>query len=96
MNKQLQFRQAGRQDVPLILRFIRELAAYEKISCDYSGDGLTIGFKSSHILDMLGNMESSTIVMKFADERRAVLIVPSEEEEESGKICGIMMPIMIS
>ena len=72
------------------------LAAYEKISCDYSGDGLTIGFKSSHILDMLGNMESSTIVMKFADERRAVLIVPSEEEEESGKICGIMMPIMIS
>ena len=72
------------------------LAAYEKISCDYCGDGLTIGFKSSHILDMLGNMESSTIVMKFADERRAVLIVPSEEEEESGKICGIMMPIMIS
>ena len=31
MDKQLQFRQAGRQDVPLILRFIRELAAYEKM-----------------------------------------------------------------
>lgn len=72
------------------------LAAYEKISCEYNGDELSIGFKSPHILDMLGNMQSSTVVMKFADARRAALIVPSDEEEESGKICGIMMPIVIS
>lgn len=72
------------------------LAAYEKISCEYNGDELSIGFKSPHILDMLGNMQSSSVVMKFADARRAALIVPSEEEEESGKICGIMMPIVIS
>lgn len=72
------------------------LAAYEKLSCEYNGDELSIGFKSPHILDMLGNMESASIVMKFADARRAALIVPSEEEDESGKICGILMPIMIS
>ena len=72
------------------------LAAYEKIGCEYNGDELSIGFKSPHILDMLGNMESATVVMKFADARRAALIVPSEEEDESGKICGILMPIMIS
>ena len=41
-------------------------------------------------------MQSDSIVMKFADARRAALILPSEEEEESGKICGILMPIMIS
>ena len=72
------------------------LAAYEKIGCEYDGDELSIGFKSPHILDMLGNMQSSTVVMKFADARRAALVIPSEEEEESGKICGIMMPIVIS
>ena len=72
------------------------LAAYEKIGCEYNGDELSIGFKSPHILDMLGNMESATVVMKFADARRAALIVPSEEEDESGKICGILMPIMIN
>ena len=33
--------------------------------------------------------------MKFADARRAALIIPSEDEEESGKICGILMPIMV-
>ena len=73
-----------------------QLLNAEKIGCEYDGDELSIGFKSPHILDMLGNMQSSTVVMKFADARRAALVIPSEEEEESGKICGIMMPIVIS
>ena len=71
------------------------IAAYEKTPCDYNGDDLTIGFKSSFLTDILSNMTCETIVMKFADARRAVLIVPSEEETESEKICGILMPIMI-
>jgi DNA polymerase-3 subunit beta len=70
--------------------------AYEKIDCDYSGADLTIGFKSSFLIDILSNMNCETVVMKFADARRAALIVPSEEEAESEKICGILMPIMVS
>ena len=71
------------------------IAAYEKLSCDYSGEDLTIGFKSSFLADILANMTCDTIVMKFSDSRRAALIVPSEEESESEKICGILMPIMV-
>ena len=41
-------------------------------------------------------MNCTTLVMKFADARRAALIVPSEEEENSSKLCGILMPIMVS
>lgn len=72
------------------------LAAYEKIECDYNGDTLSIGFKSSFIIEILSNMSCESLVMKFADARRAALIVPSEEEEESEKLCGIIMPIMVS
>ena len=72
------------------------LAAYEKLGCDYNGDELGIGFKSSFLIEILGNMTCGTVVMKFADPRRAALIVPSEEEEESEKLCGILMPIMVS
>ena len=71
------------------------IAAYEKTACDYSGEDLTIGFKSAFLADILANMSCETVVMKFADARRAVLIVPSEEETESEKICGILMPIMV-
>ncbi len=72
------------------------LAAYEKLECDYSGEELAIGFKSSFLVDILNNMSCETVVMKFMDARRAALILPSEEEAESEKICGILMPIMIS
>jgi hypothetical protein len=41
-------------------------------------------------------MSCNTLVIKFADSRRAALLLPSEEEAESEKICGILMPIMIS
>lgn len=71
------------------------IAAYEKLGCDYSGDELTIGFKSSFLVDILSNMDCQTIVFKFADSRRAALIVPAEEEAASEKVCGILMPIMV-
>lgn len=69
--------------------------AYEKIICEYSGDNLTIGFKSPFLVDILSNMTCENLIMKFADPRRAALIIPSEEEAESEKICGIIMPVAI-
>lgn len=72
------------------------IAAYEKVACQYEGEDLTIGFKSTFVTEILSNMTCNEIVMKFADSRRAALVVPSEEESESEKICGILMPIMIS
>ena len=72
------------------------IAAHETIACQYDGEDLTIGFKSPFIIEILSNMNCGELVMKFLDSKRAALIVPAEEEEESEKICGIIMPIMIS
>ena len=72
------------------------IAAYEKMQCQYDGEPLTIGFKSPFIIEILSNMNCGEIVMKFLDSKRAALILPEVEEDESGKICGIIMPIMIS
>ncbi|MBR2129096.1 MAG: DNA polymerase III subunit beta [Bacteroidales bacterium] len=72
------------------------IAAHETMECQYDGDDLTIGFKSPFIIEILSNMACGEIVMKFLDSKRAALVVPAEEEEESDKICGIIMPIMIS
>ena len=71
------------------------LAAYEKIACNYAGDELTIGFKSTFLTEILSNMDCNGLVIKFADARRAALILPAEEEAETEKVCGILMPIMI-
>lgn len=72
-----------------------EIAAHEKISCQYDGCELSIGFKSTHIIEMLSNLSCEEIVMKFADKRRSALLQPSEEEVKSEKVFGIVMPIMV-
>ncbi|MBO7192070.1 MAG: DNA polymerase III subunit beta [Bacteroidales bacterium] len=72
------------------------IAAHETMQCQYDGDELTIGFKSPFIIEILSNMNCGEVVMKFLDSKRAALVVPAEDEAESEKICGIIMPIMIS
>ena len=72
------------------------IAAHETMQCQYDGEDLTIGFKSPFIIEILSNMNCGELVMKFLDSKRAALVVPAEEEEDSEKICGIIMPIMIS
>ena len=72
------------------------IAAHETMQCQYDGEELTIGFKAPFIIEILSNMTCGELVIKFLDSKRAALIVPAEEEAESEKICGIIMPIMIS
>ena len=72
------------------------IAAHETMQCQYDGEDLTIGFKSPFIIEILSNMNCGELVMKFLDSKRAALVVPAETEEESEKICGIIMPILIS
>ena len=72
------------------------IAAHETMQCQYDGEDLTIGFKSPFIFEILSNMNCGELVMKFLDSKRAALVIPAEEEEESEKICGIIMPIMIN
>ena len=72
------------------------IAAHETIECQYDGEELAIGCKSQFITEVLSNMSCGEVVMKFLDSKRAALVVPAETEEESEKLCGIIMPIMIS
>ena len=41
-------------------------------------------------------LSCNEVVMKFADSKRAALIVPAEDEDESEKLCGIIMPVMFA
>lgn len=72
-----------------------EIAAHDRVTCQYEGDDLVIGFKSTHIIEILSNFTCENIVMKFADRRRTALILPAEEGDAVQKVFGIVMPIMV-
>lgn len=71
------------------------IAAHEKTACQYDGEDLQIGFKSTFLVDILSNLSCGEVVIKFSDSRRAALLLPSDEGEQTEKICAILMPIQI-
>lgn len=71
------------------------IAAHEKSACQYDGEDLHIGFKSTFLVDILSNLSCSEVTVKFSDARRAALLLPSDDGDQTEKICAILMPIQI-
>jgi len=71
------------------------ISAHEKTRCQYDGEDLQIGFKSTFLVDILSNLSCSEVMIKFADPRRAALLLPADEGENTEKVCAILMPIQI-
>ena len=72
------------------------ISAYERISCQYDGDELDIGFKSTFLIEILQSLQSSDIVLELSDPSRAGIILPLEKENEDEDILMLLMPMMIN
>lgn len=70
-------------------------AAEETIPCDYTGTLMSIGFKSSFLIDILNNIPSSDISLELSDPSRAGLIIPAENEENEDLLM-LLMPMMLN
>ena len=47
------------------------VSANETISCSYDGQPISIGFKSTFLVEILSNMDTPTVVVELADSTRA-------------------------
>lgn len=70
-------------------------SAEEKISCQFDGSELSIGFKATYLIEILTNINSREVVLELADPSRAGLIVPSENEENEDLLM-LLMPMMLN
>jgi len=71
------------------------ISAEEKIACQYQGEAMKIGFKSSFLIDILANISSTDVVMELADPSRAGLILPFESDSEEDTLM-LIMPMMLN
>lgn len=71
-------------------------SAEDNISCNYDGTPIEIGFRSSFLLDLLGNIHSPEVSIELADPSRPGLFFPSETETEGESILMLLMPMMIN
>lgn len=72
------------------------LSANETISCSYEGQEITIGFKSTFLVEILSNMETSTVVVELADSTRAGVFKPVYDDKQSSDTLMLLMPMMIN
>lgn len=69
--------------------------ATEKMSCEYNGQPMSIGFKGSSFIEILSNFDSQEIMIHLADPSRAGLVLPSEQPENQD-VLMLMMPMLIN
>ena len=70
-------------------------SAKESMTCTYEGNSMSIGFKGSSILEILGNLQSDEVNIQLADPSRAGLVVPSEQPEGEN-VLMLVMPVLLN
>ena len=72
------------------------VSANETISCSYDGQPVTIGFKSTFLVEILSNIDTPTVVVELADSTRAGVFKPVSEDNASAQTLMLLMPMMIN
>ena len=70
-------------------------SAEETQVCQYAGAAMSIGFKSTFLIDILNNISADEVVIELADPSRAGVIVPVEQEENEDLLM-LLMPMMLN
>jgi len=72
------------------------ISANERLVCQYEGDNMEIGFKSTFLIEILSNLPYNEICMELSDPTRAALIVPAGQTDPNEEILALIMPMMVS
>ncbi len=69
--------------------------ANERLSCEYEGQDMEIGFNAKFLLEMLTNLDSDNIDFTFSAPNRAGVLSPNDKESDED-ILMLVMPVMLN
>ena len=72
------------------------ISAVERLNCEYEGDKIEIGFKSTFLLEILSNISCSDVKVELSDPTRAGLFLPAEKDDEKEDVLMLLMPMMVN
>ncbi len=72
------------------------VSARESVSAAYEGGPITIGFKSTFLVEILANIETPSVVMELADSTRAGVFKPVYDDKQPSDTLMLLMPMMIN
>ena len=70
--------------------------ANERLTCNYVGEDMEIGFNSRFLMEMLNNIDTSEVKLEMSEPSRAGIILPANPENENEEILMLVMPVMLN
>lgn len=70
-------------------------SAEEKLSCNYEGNAMSIGFKATFLMDILANLSGQEVNIEVSDPSRAGVLVPADQVEAEDLLM-LLMPMMLN
>ncbi len=70
--------------------------AKERLTCNYLGDDLEIGFNSKFLAEMVNNLDSDEIRLEMSEPNRAGILLPVNAEVQDEDVLMLVMPVMLA
>jgi len=70
--------------------------AEERLTCDYQGDDMQIGFNSRFLTEMLNNLNSDEVQLEMSLSNRAGILTPVDGLQEGEQVTMLVMPVMLN
>ncbi|MDP4280845.1 MAG: DNA polymerase III subunit beta [Bacteroidota bacterium] len=68
----------------------------DRLTCNYEGDDLEIGFNSKFLLEMLNNIDTEEVLIEMSAPNRAGILTPVGNENKDEDILMLVMPVMLN
>lgn len=95
MTKQIRFKLTASEVFISAEDIERSSEARESVLCEYDGEEMEIGFNATYLKEVLKNVDTEEVLLKFSTPNRAGVVLPSDEDEDE-RILMLIMPVMLS
>jgi DNA polymerase-3 subunit beta len=69
--------------------------AHERLSCQFEGEDMEIGFNARFLIEMLNNLDSEEVVLEMSTSNRAGLLTPTVSDDNE-EVLMLVMPVMLN
>lgn len=70
--------------------------ADERLTCNYKGEDMSIGFNSRFLMEMLNNVETDEVILEMSESNRAGILNPGETVVDGEQLLMLVMPVMLN
>ena len=69
--------------------------ANEKLTCEYNGSDMEIGFNAKFLMEMLSNLDCNNVTLDLSEPNKAGLLIPGDGDENED-VLMLVMPVMLN